>query len=90
MMVVLTTSSYVAPAAASTSPMFFITCSVCSSIESPANSIAGVSPICPLTYTVFPTLTAWLYGPAAAADVSVDAVVDAVADAVDAVADEEA
>ena len=51
--------------------MFFITCSVCASIVSPANFMSGVRPTWPETYSVFPALIACEYGPSAAGDLSV-------------------
>lgn len=52
--------------------MFAMTCSVCSSMVSPANCIVSAfKPIWPLTYSVFPARIACEYGPSAAGDLSV-------------------
>ena len=52
--------------------MFVMTCSVCSSMVSPANFIVSAfNPIWPLTYSVFPARIACEYGPSAAGDLSV-------------------
>eukprot|EP00218_Dolichomastix_sp_CCMP3274_P014367 CAMPEP_0170141846 /NCGR_PEP_ID=MMETSP0033_2-20121228/7258_1 /TAXON_ID=195969 /ORGANISM="Dolichomastix tenuilepis, Strain CCMP3274" /LENGTH=94 /DNA_ID=CAMNT_0010378137 /DNA_START=196 /DNA_END=480 /DNA_ORIENTATION=- len=71
--VVLTTSEKPTPPAARISPMFFMSCVVCSSTESPANFIvSGMSPRHPETYSIPPDLMACEYGPSAAGALSVD------------------
>ena len=61
----------VRPASLRISPMFFITCSVCASIVSPANFMSGVRPIW-RERSVFPRLDRLReYGPSAAGDLSV-------------------